>query len=433
MTLNIALTGAGNSIASFKLDGQVTALPQVPGTLTGMHQVDITLGNALPNLARDAVATSSATPADYPGAAGVNDGKINGYLDNASPSPDFKAGSAASGLNLGDERKSEWVSATKTAGWVQLDWPTAQSVQVVRLFDRINASDQVTGGTLSFSDGSTVPVGSLPNDGLSALEARFAAKAVKWVRFTIDSSSASTLSPGLAELEVLGVQSGGPSGGSAGSGGMAGAQAGAGTGGSVAVGTGGASGGTASYMDNAGGAMGSTGGASGSVALGGSDAAGGATAPNAPAAGTTSGCGCTLPGSSLFTSRAPGGLALLAVGSLLGMTRRRGRRAVASTTCPLERRPCEVAPHRATVRAVVAMLKCPNCGAPLQASGMAEQRACAYCGALLQVPKPTPAMHAPRAQPATQAQSSRAILVVAIFGMLSLTALAAGAGDFPQR
>jgi len=320
MTLNIALTGAGNSITSFKLDGQATAMSQVPGTLTGTHQVDITLGNALPNLARDAVATSSATAADYPGTAGVNDGKINGFLDNATPSPDFKAGSAASGLNLGDERKSEWVSATKTAGWVQLDWPTAQPVQVVRLFDRINAADQVTAGTLSFSDGSTVAVGSLPNDGLSAFEARFAVKTVKWVRFTIDSSSASTLSPGLAELEVLGAPADGSTGGAAGGGGTGGSTAGATVGGGTS--TGGASSASGGVANVTGGAPSSSGGSSGSAEVGGSvETSGGAPAKTNGGSGTSSGCSCALPGTP--PSRAPAGLALLAASVLVGIRRRR--------------------------------------------------------------------------------------------------------------
>ncbi len=73
------------------------------------------------------------------------------------------------------------------------------------------------------------------------------------------------------------------------------------------------------------------------------------------------------------------------------------------------------------------MLKCPNCGAPLPGGGMAEQRACSYCGVLLQVPKPAPATQAPRAP--AQRQSSRAILLVSVLGLLSL-ALAAGVVTF---
>jgi hypothetical protein len=76
---------------------------------------------------------------------------------------------------------------------------------------------------------------------------------------------------------------------------------------------------------------------------------------------------------------------------------------------------------------VVAVLKCPNCGAPLQGSSPAEQRACAYCGALLQVPKSAPPLYAPQSQP--QPQSSRAILRLSVLATLSVV-LAAGLAAF---
>jgi MYXO-CTERM domain-containing protein len=309
MTLNIQLTGAGNSIASFQLDGQVMTAAQVPGNLTGTHQVEISLTNAFSNLARDAVATSSPTAADYPGTAGVNDGKINGFLDDANPSPDFKAGSPASGLNLGDERQSEWVSSSdnKNSAWVQLDWSTTQSVQMVRLFDRINTTDHITGGTLSFSDGSTVAVTSLPNDGFSAFEARFTAKMIHWVRFTINATSDSTFEPGLAEFEVLGTE---PGAAPDADGGVAVTDAGL-AGASSA--TGGASAGGAS--------AGGKGGASGSAASGSSGVSGGSPAKPNGTTGTSSGCGCSTPGSS--SPRTPGSLVLLSVGALVAARRRR--------------------------------------------------------------------------------------------------------------
>jgi hypothetical protein len=72
---------------------------------------------------------------------------------------------------------------------------------------------------------------------------------------------------------------------------------------------------------------------------------------------------------------------------------------------------------------VVAVLKCPNCGAPLQGGGTTEQRACVYCGALLQVPKSAPPLSAP------QPQSSRAILLFSALATLSV-ALAAGLAAF---
>jgi hypothetical protein len=65
------------------------------------------------------------------------------------------------------------------------------------LHDRINSTDRVTGGTLQFSDGTSVPVGPLPNDG-SAYTVTFPAKTVAWVTLTI--TSATGANTGLAEF-----------------------------------------------------------------------------------------------------------------------------------------------------------------------------------------------------------------------------------------
>ena len=57
------------------------------------------------------------------------------------------------------------------------------------------------------------------------------------------------------------------------------------------------------------------------------------------------------------------------------------------------------------------MLRCPNCGAPLQGSGEDARPTCNYCGALLELPKPVvvphPA-HAPYAQHVPHVQAQRA-------------------------
>ncbi|HKO92902.1 MAG TPA: hypothetical protein VJU61_17220, partial [Polyangiaceae bacterium] len=82
-----------------------------------------------------------------------------------------------------------------------LSWPAATTVSSVTLFDRPNSDDQVLGGTLSFSDGSSVAVGALSNGG-SAVQVSFASRSVTWLRFTVSSVSANTYSVGLAELEV---------------------------------------------------------------------------------------------------------------------------------------------------------------------------------------------------------------------------------------
>ena len=60
----------------------------------------------------------------------------------------------------------EWATqGGKAASWLQLTWATPVTIGSVVLFDRPNTDDQVTGGTLTFSDGSTVAVPALDNAG----------------------------------------------------------------------------------------------------------------------------------------------------------------------------------------------------------------------------------------------------------------------------
>ena len=99
--------------------------------------------------------------------------------------------------------KYEWASGGEREGaWVQLDWPSAQRIDTIWLHDRINAVDQVTAGNLQFSDGSSLSVGVLPNDGTGVC-IRFAPKTVRWVRFTATGARDGTQNAGLAEFVVL--------------------------------------------------------------------------------------------------------------------------------------------------------------------------------------------------------------------------------------
>jgi len=69
------------------------------------------------------------------------------------------------------------------------------------LFDRPNTVDNVMAGTLLFSDGSSVAVGTLPNDG-TAISVLFPARTVVWMRFRVDQAVGSNI--GLAELQAYG-------------------------------------------------------------------------------------------------------------------------------------------------------------------------------------------------------------------------------------
>ena len=97
---------------------------------------------------------------------------------------------------------AEWSSAgQRTGAWIQLYWSTAQTIDRVYLYDRPNGSDQITGGTLTFSDGTTVTVPSLNNDG-TATVITFTARATTTLRLTVTSVSSATGNVGLAEFEA---------------------------------------------------------------------------------------------------------------------------------------------------------------------------------------------------------------------------------------
>ncbi len=96
----------------------------------------------------------------------------------------------------------EWATQGQTAGaWIRMSWTSATVVNEVTLYDRPNLVDNITSGTLSFSDGSTVAVGALLNSGL-AVTISFPPKTVTWVQFTINAAAGSNT--GLAEMVING-------------------------------------------------------------------------------------------------------------------------------------------------------------------------------------------------------------------------------------
>jgi LmbE family N-acetylglucosaminyl deacetylase len=163
-TLNVGL-------AEVEVYGPVaTTTPTTPSTPSGSL------------LSRGASVTVSSQASGQPGSAAV-DGVVDGYPGNW---------------------QAEWATAGEGAGaWLELTAPVAVTVTGVVLHDRPNGDDRITGGTLTFSDGSTVTVPALADDG-SATVVTFPARTVTSVRFTVTSVSASTLNAGLAEFEVYG-------------------------------------------------------------------------------------------------------------------------------------------------------------------------------------------------------------------------------------
>ena len=86
-------------------------------------------------------------------------------------------------------------------------WSAPRTLSSIRLYDRPNSDDRITGGTLTFSDGSTVTVPSLNNAG-SATTVTFSARSVTSVRLTVTSVSSTTTNVGLAEIQAMGYTTG---------------------------------------------------------------------------------------------------------------------------------------------------------------------------------------------------------------------------------
>jgi hypothetical protein len=135
------------------------------------------------NVASRANVSVSSRQADRCG-EGATDGTLGGYP--------------------GDTAR-EWASDGEKAGaWIVLTWDQPQRIDRVWLFDRPNPLDQVTGGILEFSDGSSVELEKrLPNNAMSGLEIAFPEKTVSWLKFRVTAVKPGSTDIGLAEIGVF--------------------------------------------------------------------------------------------------------------------------------------------------------------------------------------------------------------------------------------
>lgn len=127
-------------------------------------------------------------------------------LANASASSQLTAtGQTVGKVNDGvwsGEAIHEWSSNGQQAGaWVQLDWPAPMRINQVTLHDSSAYADNIVAGTLSFSDGTSIPVGELSIEGRPQ-DFTFPSKVVSWVRFTATDVEGSA---SLAEMAVFGA------------------------------------------------------------------------------------------------------------------------------------------------------------------------------------------------------------------------------------
>jgi LmbE family N-acetylglucosaminyl deacetylase len=189
----VTITGAATAVPTFTAPAaqahdaifmfRLTVSDAFGGSSTDTVLVTVPAQPDPANIALLASATSSSETLPLQGAVKAIDGVVSGTPAMAS---------------------AEWATVNERVGaWLQLDWPTDHTVNMVRLFDRINGTDQITGATLSFSDGSSVIIGALPNTTESALEVVFAPRTIRWLRLQTDAVSASTSAVGLAEIEVF--------------------------------------------------------------------------------------------------------------------------------------------------------------------------------------------------------------------------------------
>jgi alpha-glucosidase (family GH31 glycosyl hydrolase) len=136
------------------------------------------------NIAHLAKTTVSGSEAGY-SPAGLTDGNVSGY-------PDDKA--------------AEWSAGATVGAWFTLTWDKMQTVNRILLWDRPNTTDQVTGAVITFSDGSTLNVGALPDDASRPLELKFPPKQITTLTFRVTSVKPGTQNAGLAEIAVFSAE-----------------------------------------------------------------------------------------------------------------------------------------------------------------------------------------------------------------------------------
>jgi uncharacterized repeat protein (TIGR01451 family) len=186
----VSLVGANSATPSFTAPAAITTLSfdltVSDGTLSSTDSVTVAITPNSSNVARQAVATaSSENVANSQLASKAIDGFTDGYSTGDYP--------------------HEWATLNEpnngVGAWLNLAWTSPQLIDRVVLYDRPNVSEWIKGGTLTFSDGSTIVVPSLANNGFP-VSVSFPARFTTSVHFTVDYVSQFTTAVGLAEIEA---------------------------------------------------------------------------------------------------------------------------------------------------------------------------------------------------------------------------------------
>ncbi|GAA6015570.1 hypothetical protein JCM10207_008130 [Rhodosporidiobolus poonsookiae] len=149
----------------------------------GSAEAPVTLPDGT-NIAGLADVDASSDWPTQPASAAI-DGNIQGYPGNSS---------------------AEWSSYGQTVGaWIQLTWDDYYNISSIVLNDRPNLNDWMTGGTLTFSDNTTVSFGALANDGSATLISLPGNVVTDSIFLYVTSVSSATGQVGLAEFQVYGT------------------------------------------------------------------------------------------------------------------------------------------------------------------------------------------------------------------------------------
>jgi hypothetical protein len=135
----------------------------------------------------------------YPGANIA----LNAQVTASSQYPEAEASKAVDGYQSGypEDETKEWVAQRQLAGaWISLAWNDVQEINRIVLYDRPNMTDQILKATLYFSDGSSVIVGPLANDG-TGTTVTFPPKMANKVTLKVNSAKGYEI--GLSEIEVF--------------------------------------------------------------------------------------------------------------------------------------------------------------------------------------------------------------------------------------
>ncbi|KUM33473.1 PIG-L family deacetylase [Arthrobacter sp. EPSL27] len=181
-TCTTALDCSTNSIGAWLSRSYTVAVPAaVPVAAKEVADVEGPAAVAANVAATAAVTASSENTASGQTAVKAVDGVIAGHPVDAT---------------------REWATLSGKAGsYLNLAFPAPVTLNKVVLYDRPNTNDQITGATLTFSDGTTVPVPALENTG-QATTVTFPDRATTSLRVTVTTVSGTTRNVGLAELQA---------------------------------------------------------------------------------------------------------------------------------------------------------------------------------------------------------------------------------------